>query len=428
MPTTPQKARMLLKQKKAQVVSRKPLVIQLRVATGETKQEVKLGVDSGYQYIGFSAITEKQELISGEFNLLKGMSERLKERSMYRTQRRNRLRYRKPRWNNRKRNDSWLAPSIQHKLDTHIRFIKYLNSILPISNITIEVGNFDIQKIKNPNISGKEYQEGEQKDFWNLREYILRGDNHKCQNPECANKSKNKILQVHHLGYWKKDRTDRPSNLITLCTKCHTPKNHKEGGFLYGWEPNLKSFKEATFMSMVRWRLVNELGCEHTYGAYTKQNRIKLNLEKTHFNDAFVIAGGTIQKRIKPLFINQIRRHNRSLEKFYDAKYIDSRTGKKVSGTELFCGRRTRNKNLNTENLRKYRKEKISKGRRQIRREKYNCQPGDLVRYNENIHTVKGVFNKGSWIRLVDNSNDILNTAISKVELLKYNKGISFGI
>jgi len=29
----------------------------------------------------------------------------------------------------------------------------------------IEVNNFDTQKIKNPDISGKEYQEGEQKGF-----------------------------------------------------------------------------------------------------------------------------------------------------------------------------------------------------------------------------------------------------------------------
>lgn len=426
MPTTPQKARRLLKQNKAKVVSRKPFVIQLTIATGETKQSVKLGIDSGYQHIGFSAITEIQELISGELNLLQGISERIKKRRMYRTQRRNRLRYRKPRFDNRRRNDGWLAPSVQHKLDSHIRFIKYLNSILPVSETTIEVGNFDIQKIKNPEISGKEYQEGEQKDFWNLREYILHRDNHKCQNPEC--KSKETILETHHIGYWQKDRTDRPSNLITLCIKCHTPKNHKEGGFLYQWKPKLQSFKEATFMSMVRWRLVNTLECRHTYGAYTKQDRIRLSLEKNHYNDAFVISGGERQKRIKPMFFNQIRRHNRSLEKFYDAKYIDSRTGEKVSGSELFCGRRTRNNNFNTENLKKFRKEKVSKGRRQIRRQRYNYQPGDVVRCNNDIHIVKGVFNKGSWIRLIDNSENILNIALSKVDVLKYSKGISCGI
>ncbi len=74
------------------------------------------------------------------------------------------------------------------------------------------MANFDIQKIKNPEISGIEYQNGEQKRFDDLREYILHRDQHRCQNPNC--KEKNKILQVHHLGYYKGDRSDRPKNLI----------------------------------------------------------------------------------------------------------------------------------------------------------------------------------------------------------------------
>ncbi|MCC0686489.1 RRXRR domain-containing protein, partial [Clostridioides sp. ZZV14-6345] len=68
-------------------------------------------------------------------------------------------------WNNRKIKQGWLAPSLQHKLNTHLKFIDYLNSILPIRNIVIEVANFDIQKIKNPDISGVEYQQGEQMSF-----------------------------------------------------------------------------------------------------------------------------------------------------------------------------------------------------------------------------------------------------------------------
>lgn len=394
------KVRILLKNKKAKVVKRKPFTIKLLYDTSNYTQDVILGIDSGYTYIGFSAITEKEELISGEVKLLQGMNERLKEKAMYRKQRRSRLRYRAPRFNNRKRDKGWLAPSIQHKYESHLRFIAYLETILPISNIVIEVANFDVQKIKNPNISGEEYQNGEQKDFWNLREYILHRDNHECQNPDCNNKSQDKMLEVHHIGFWKKDRANRPSNLIALCNKCHTPKNHKEGNFLYGWKPKLKSFKEATFMSMVRWRLVNALNCEHTYGFDTKSKRIALGLEKTHYNDAFCIAEGSTQQRVKPIYFEQIRRNNRSLEKFYDAKYIDSRTNEKVSGQDLFSGRRTRNKNLNSENLHKYRKEKLSKGRRQIRRQRYFYQSKDLVKYKKKIYKVKGIQNKGAYIKL----------------------------
>lgn len=421
MPTTPRKARILLKENKAKVVERNPFTIQLLYKTGEAKQSITLGIDSGYNHIGFSAIAEKEELVSGEVHLLQGMKERIKEKAMYRTQRRNHLRHRKPRFDNRKRDEGWLAPSIQHKLNSHFRFIEKLKELLPISKIIVEVANFDIQKIKNPSIEGKEYQEGEQQGFWNLREYILHRDGHKCQNPNCKSKSKEPILQVYHIGYWRKDRSNRPGNLITLCTQCHTSINHKENGFLYGWETKTKTFKAATFMSIVRWRLVNALNCMTTYGYITKSKRIELGFEKTHFNDAFCIAGGINQLKSEPLDIKQTRRNNRSLEKFYDAKYIDTRSGKKVAANTLHSGRRTRNKELSGENLKKYRGEKLSKGRRQIRRQRHFYQPNDLVKYDNNIFTVKGTINKGKYVVLRETGK------AAKVELLipySFRKGL----
>ncbi|KEI94061.1 paclitaxel/taxanoid biosynthesis susceptibility protein TS1 (plasmid) [Clostridium botulinum A2B7 92] len=415
------KIRVLLKSKKAVVVNSKPFTIKLLYNTEDFVQPITLGIDSGYLNIGLSAITKEKELISAEVKLLKGMSERLKEKAMHRRQRRSRLRYRKPRFDNRKRSKDWLAPSIQHKYDSHIRFIDKLKKLLPITNIIIEVANFDTHKLKDPSIEGADYQNGEQKDFFNLREYILHRDGHKCQNPNCKNKNAESILQVHHIGFWKQDRSDRPGNLITLCNKCHTPKNHKKNGFLYGWQPKVKSFKEATFMSMIRWRLVNTLDCNHTYGYITKSNRIALKLEKTHYNDAFCIAGGSSQSRVNPLIFEQIKRNSRSLEKFYDAKVIDIRTNTKVSGLELFNGRRTRNKNLNSENLRKYRGVKVSKGQRRIRTKRYFYQPGDLVKYEDKVYIVKGTQNKGKYIALKELKK------VPKVELLtpyKFRKGL----
>ena len=237
MPTTPRKARILLRESNAKIFKRTPFTIQLIYGSSGYVQEVRAGIDSGYQNIGYSAVSDFEELIGGEVKMIPRMSKRLTERRKYRTQRRNRLRHRQPRFDNRKCDDGWLAPSIQHKLDTHYRVIEMLRSVLPISHLTIEVADFDIQKIKNPNIQGKEYQQGEQYGFSHLRQYILHRDEHKCQNPNCKNKSKQPILQVHHLGYWKEDRSDRSGNLITLCSKCHVSLNHKKKGFLYGWEP-----------------------------------------------------------------------------------------------------------------------------------------------------------------------------------------------
>lgn len=420
MPTSPKKARMLLKQKKAKVVSVRPFTIQLVIATGESKQDIVLGIDSGYLNIGFSAVTEKKELIGGEVKLLKNMSKRIRDRAMYRTIRRQRLRYRKPRFNNRKKEKGWLAPSIQHKLDSHIRFVEKLKKLLPITKVIIEVASFDIQKIMNPDIQGKEYQQGEQLGYYNVREYVLHRDNHTCQNPNCKNKDVEKYLQTHHIVFRSNGGSNRPSNLITLCSQCHTPENHLEGGFLHKWQiekPKLSGFKEATFMSIVRWRLVDLLKQNNdvlvSYGYVTKYHRERIGIEKTHHNDAFCVANGVKQIRNKTLIFEQFKRNNRSLEQFFDAKYIDIRTGKKVNANELNNGRRTRNKNKNSENLKKYRGQKLSKGQRRIRKQRYFYQPHDLVRYEGKIYRSTGIQNKGAYIGLKELQKPVRTDKVS---------------
>ena len=401
MPTTQRKTRLLLYSGKAKIFKRVPFTIQLIYGSSGYVQDVQAGIDAGYKNIGFSAISSKDELFGGEVKMLGGMSERLKERSMYRTQRRNRLRHRQSRFDNRKGDDGWLAPSIQHKLDTHFKVIEMLKTVLPISHLTIEIANFDIQKIKNPKIQGKSYQQGEQYGFSHLRQYILHRDKHQCQNPDCKNKAKQPILQVHHLGFWRKDRSDKPSNLLTLCSKCHVSKNHKKNGFLFGWKPKVKSFRPETFMNTVKKRLA-EIAHEVTFGCITKLRRSEYKIEKTHHNDAFVIAGGSNQIRCETSIIQQIRRHKRSMEQFYDAKYLDIRTGKKASGSELHSGRRTRNKNHNSENLRVYRGHKISKGQRRIKTKRYPYRQGDLIMFENKHFSVIGMQNKGKGVKIAN--------------------------
>ena len=417
----PGKVRRLLKNGEAKVVRRKPFTIQLLIDTTNYTKHYTLGVDSGFQHIGISVVNDMEEVFSADVSLLEGMVERNKERAMYRRNRRSRIRFRKPRFHNRKKKEGWLAPSIQHKLDSHIRIIELVKSILPIHKTVVEVGNFDTQKILNPSIQGLDYQEGVQKDFFNLREYILYRDGHQCQNQNCKNKSKNPILVLHHIIFRSNGGSDAPWNLITLCNKCHTPKNHQ--GFLKDWKPKIKPLKPATFMSIVRWRLVNTLECEHTYGYLTKSKRIEHQIEKSHVNDAFVIAGGQNQTRFPDYTVQQVRRNNRSLDKFYDAKYIDSRTGEKVSGQDLFSGRTKRNKNTNGENLRIYRKEKVSKGRRSIRKKRYMFQPNDWVVWKGQYHFVVGSQNKGAYVKLKDSKKLAKPT---ELRLLKSGKGFCF--
>ncbi|MEH2296691.1 RNA-guided endonuclease IscB [Nostoc sp.] len=426
MPTTGRKARILLQSAKAKIVGRDPFTIQLIYGSSGYKQPIILGIDTGYKHIGFSAITEIEELIGGEVELLPGMSERLTERRKYRRTRRNRLRHRTPRFDNRKRKEGWLAPSIQHKLDTHLRLVERMKSRLPITNIVVETAKFDIQKIKKADIQGEEYQQGEQLGYRNLTNYIRHRDCYKCQNPDCKNKQCKKILQVHHLSYWKipPDRSNRPSNLITLCDKCHSSPNHKKGKLLHGWEPKIKSFKAETFMSTIYKHIVEMLEAEQAFGYETDFQREQLNIVKSHHNDAFIIAGGTSQKRTESLMIEQIRRHKRSMEQFYDAKYIDKRTGEKVSGSILNSGRRTRNKNLNGENLKVSRGQKVSIGQRRIKKQRYRYNPNDYVQFEEKVYRVIGMQNLGTGVKIADYPG-VANKVVSvnKVQSIKRRSG-----
>ena len=319
------KVRILLKTGRAKVIKRCPFTIQLQYSSTNYTQTINLSVDAGSKTIGVSATTKTKVLYEAEITLRNDIVDLLSARRELRRSRRNRrTRYRKPRFDNRRRKEGWLAPSVQNKVDTHLTVLRKVNEILPVSKIVVEVAAFDIQKIKNPSISGVEYQQGELLDFANLREYCFWRDNYTCQ--WCKGKSKNKILHMHHWNYWRGDHTDKPSSVITLCDTCNDSKNHKPDGFLWGWEPKItRSHKDATFMGIMRWSFYNKakeiyvpkgIEVKLTYGYITKNTRIKNNLAKEHYVDARCISGnpsavsdGTVYYQKK------IRCHNRQTHK-----------------------------------------------------------------------------------------------------------------
>jgi len=332
------KVRHLLKDGKVKVTKRTPFTIQLLYNSEEYTQPITLGIDSGYQNIGLSAVTESQEVFSAEVKLRTDIVKLNSERRQYRRSRRNRKTwYREPRFLNRKKDNGWLAPSIQHKIDSHIKLIDTVKKILPITKINIEVANFDIQKIKNQDIEGIGYQNGDQSGFWNIREYVLYRDGHICQH--CKGKCGDKILEVHHINT-RQTGGDRPDNLITLCGLCHEKVSQNK---LQLKIKVSKGYKSESFMSMVRWRLVNiirEMGdiVSHTYGYITKGNRIALGISKSHANDAFVIAGGAkgiSQTRLNSYLIQQVRKCNRKLYKGIRS-HIKNTASRFVNGFQRF--------------------------------------------------------------------------------------------
>jgi hypothetical protein len=318
MPTTRHgKVRRLLKDKKAVVVNLCPFTIKLMYVTSDYKQEIVLGVDAGTKHVGLSATTKSKELYSSEVILRNDIVDLLSTRRELRRTRRSRLRYRKPRFNNRikSKKREWIAPSVKYKIDAHIRVVEKVYSILPVSHIIIEVAQFDTQKIKNPDISGKEYQEGDQLGFWNVREYVLARDGHKCQH--CKGKSKDAILNVHHLES-RKTGGNSPSNLITLCETCH--KEYHKGNIKLKVKRGT-SLRDAAAMGIMKWKLLDKLkslfpNVSMTFGYITKHNRIKHEIKKSHISDAFVISKNFEAKRLGYYFKEKlVRRHNRQIHK-----------------------------------------------------------------------------------------------------------------
>jgi len=354
MPCSPRKARLLLKRGKATVVRNTPFIIQLIYSSSGYKQSVALGVDPGFKVIALSAVSQNQELFSMEVNLRENISKKVSERRMYRRNRRNRLRYRKARFLNRRKSQA-LAPSIKQKIDAHISLIRLAKILLPITSTIIEAGSFDPHKIKNVEIEGKGYQQGEQYGFENIKSYVLARDSYQCQSGKTGCSKK---LQIHHIKFRSNGGSDTPENLVTLCEK-HHDQLHKNKLVLSLKPP--RSLSTATVMNVIRKQIFESVtNYQETFGYQTKVCRRKLNLKKTHANDAFIIAGGEDQKRseVRRLFFK--RKNNRSLQK--------NRNGFKPT----------------------------------IRKKRYKIQPYDLVKWKGKKYRAIGIQNKGYYLKMTD--------------------------
>ncbi len=335
---------------KVKVVKRFPFTIQLTYRSEDAVQPLTLGQDLGFGTVGVSVTSETNEVFAAEYKIRTDVSEKVTERRSYRrTRRGNKTRYRAARFDNRKRKA--LQPSIKQKVGTHEQIIRNLQKILPISKIIIEANNFDMAKINKPDISGKNYQDGVQKGFYNVKQYILARDGYTCQAGKkgCVEK-----LHVHHILFKSRGGSDAPSNLLTLCEKHHADLH---AGKLQINIKKHKTLKTATMMNIVRSQLLKRNpDFSEAFGYETKFEREQLGIPKTHNNDAFIIARGRHQKRTQVFLIAQKRRNNRSIQQ--------NRNGQAPS----------------------------------IREQRYKIQPKDLIEWNGKRYIAGGMQNKGAYL------------------------------
>ena len=295
MPCVAAIARLLLKQGKAKVIQRTPFTIKLLMpVTPQYTQPLTLGIDTGSAVVGSAVADEKGNILYlSEGELRNDIATRMKERASKRRNRRQRkTRYRQPRWSNRRNSikRGRFSPTMRSKIDGHLREIRLVKSLLPITFIVLETGTFDPHALKHPEVLENKwlYQQGINYGFANTKAYVLARDGYTCQH--CRGKTTDRRLEVHHLVFRSHQGSDDEANLLTLCKTCH---DGLHAGIVTLKQKGVKqgTLRHATQMNSIRAQLLKQVdGARETWGFVTKEHRLLADLPKAHWSDAAMIA------------------------------------------------------------------------------------------------------------------------------------------
>lgn len=307
MPCTEKRARLLLERGRARVHRVLPLVIRLvdRTVDSCTFQPLRLKLDPGSKVTGLALVREFSVGIAvlNLFDLMhrgRQISEALTARASMRRGRRGRnTRYRAPRFLNRRKPKGWLAPSLQHRVDTTMAWVDRICRWAPVTALSTELVRFDMQAMENPEVSGIEYQQGTLAGY-ELREYLLEKWGRQCMYCD----KEGVPLQVEHIHARASGGTNRPSNLGISCQPCNQKKAARDVRELLKKDPARlarilaqakRPLKDAAAVNSTRWALLNslkttELAVEASSGGRTKYNRCRLDVPKTHALDAVCVG------------------------------------------------------------------------------------------------------------------------------------------
>ncbi|BAZ20512.1 HNH endonuclease [Kalymmatonema gypsitolerans NIES-4073] len=323
-PIHPAQARQLLRNGKAAIFRRFPFTLILKQARPETSvQPLRIKIDPGAKKTGIAIVNDITGIVVFAAELQHrgfAIRESLTSRRQLRRSRRNRkTRYRQPRFDNRKRSNGWLAPSLMSRIHNIETWVKKLIQLVPITAMSQELVRFDTQLMQNPDIQGKEYQQGTLAGY-ETREYLLEKFGRKCAYCD----KQDLPLQIEHIAPRAKGGSNRISNLALSCEKCNLKKGTKDiKEFLKKDPVRLKKIEaqakkplaDTAAVNAARFKLLEVLKStglpvETGSGGLTKFNRTRQNLEKTHWIDAAVVGKSTPEKLIiscvKPLSIQAV--------------------------------------------------------------------------------------------------------------------------
>ncbi len=318
-PIHPAQARQLLRNGKASIYRKYPFTLILKESKPDTPvSPLRLKIDPGAKFTGIALVDDNSgevvfaaELQHRGFAIRDALTSR---RQLRRSRRDRKTRYRKPRFLNRTRPQGWLPPSLQSRVENIKTWVKRLQKVANITAISQELVRFDMQLMRNPDIQGKEYQQGVLAGY-ETREYLLEKWSRECA--YCG--AKDVPLEVEHIHPKSKGGSNSITNLTLSCHKCNTAKGTQDiKDFLKG-SPRLdkilkqakKPLADAAAVNATRWALFSALRetglpIETGSGGLTKFNRCQQKLPKSHWLDAACVGTSTPAlktKGIKPLLI-----------------------------------------------------------------------------------------------------------------------------
>lgn len=323
MPCTEKRARLLLARGRARVHRVLPMIIRLidRRAQDCELQPLRIKIDPGSRTTGLAVVRDTQDNGVAVMSLMelvhrgRQISEALSARRGMRRRRRGaNLRYRAPRFLNRgNKKQGWLAPSLQHRVDTALSWVRRLRCWAPIGAISSELVRFDLQALQDPEISGVQYQQGTLFGY-ELREYLLEKWQRQCAYCNATNLP----LQIEHIHARARGGSDRVSNLALACHDCNDRKAARSIDDFLAHDPQrlarlrvqAKSpLRDAAAVNATRWALANALKStglpvELSSGGRTRFNRTRQAMPKTHALDAACVGViGTVSDWKRPTLV-----------------------------------------------------------------------------------------------------------------------------
>jgi 5-methylcytosine-specific restriction endonuclease McrA len=320
MPCSPKRARLLLKRGRAVVHRVSPFVIRLKDRRMEesTLQLVVLKIDPGSGTSGMAVAREEatqQGPIHHALHLAEvrhrgtAVHEAMRGRASHRRRRRSaNLRYRPPRFDNRRRQQGWLPPSLVSRIGNVLAWARRYRQWTPITRVEVERVKFDMQLLQNPEVGGVEYQRGELAG-WETRAYLLEKFRHRCV--YCG--KGDLPFEVDHMLPRSRGGSDRVSNLVLACHDCNSAKGNRtasEFGYPQVEAQAKVPLKDAAAVNATRLALVRELRelgvpISTWSGGRTRWNRARFDISKTHALDALCVGdlAGVDVGRLKTLVI-----------------------------------------------------------------------------------------------------------------------------